>query len=160
MKTIRNAVFTSVAAGLLNCAIAIAKPVAPAELDAWSKPVSGLSGRMRVAQPKITTDQHFQLTLELANRGGTPLAVQSGNPHIFSVTVLGSEGKPMILRRGVLTQGALPWLASLAVLCQAGCPQEPATPVTRTRPRFRSERRSSWTVGRHRFPSTGASPRP
>lgn len=95
MKTIRNAVLASAFAGLLFCAIAIAKPVSPAKPDAWSKPVAQLSGRMRLAHSRITSDQHFPLTLELANRGDTPLAVQSGNPHMFSITVLGGAGKPI-----------------------------------------------------------------
>lgn len=34
------------------------------------------------------------LTLELANRGSAPLAVQCGNPHIFTVVLLDGVGKP------------------------------------------------------------------
>ncbi len=63
--------------------------------DVWSEPVASLSGRLRVSEPRITSDQYFQITLELANRGHSPLAVQSGNPHIFTVTLLDGAGKPV-----------------------------------------------------------------
>ena len=96
MKAIRNSVFVLVATGLFfYVATTFAKPVAPAKADTWSKPVAQLSGRMRVAQSRITTDQHFQITLELANRGSTSLAVQCGNPHIFSIAMLTQAGKPV-----------------------------------------------------------------
>ncbi|MCX5674803.1 MAG: hypothetical protein NTX87_07330, partial [Planctomycetota bacterium] len=90
----------------LFCILAVAGPLSPAKPDEWSKPVSQLSGRLRVAESRIATDQYFQLTLELANRGGTPLAVQCGNPHIFTITLLdgaGKQVKPTLVRADVLS---------------------------------------------------------
>jgi hypothetical protein len=91
MNIMRNAV--SIAA--LLCVSAVAAPLAPVTPDAWSEAVAGLAGRIRVAEPTITTEQHFCLTLELANRGNGSLAVQSGNPHIFTITLLDGAGKPV-----------------------------------------------------------------
>ncbi len=107
MRAIKNAVLVLGTAGMLLCALAGARPVEPLQKDAWSKPVSNLAGRLRIAKTRITTDEHFQLTLELSNRGNIPLAVQSGNPHIFSLTVLdgaGEEVKPTSIRIDVLSQ--------------------------------------------------------
>ena len=83
------------AAVTLTCILAFAKPLSPASPDAWSESASQLSGRLRVAESRITSDQHFQLTLELANRGSAPLAVQWGNPHIFTVALLDGAGNPV-----------------------------------------------------------------
>jgi hypothetical protein len=80
-------------AGALIWVLAAARPLSPTKPAAWSEPASHLSGRLRVAEPKITADQHFQLTLELANRGQIPLAVQSWNPHVFTITLLNGAGK-------------------------------------------------------------------
>ena len=119
MKLIRNAVFVAVAAGLLFCVMAVAKPVEPAKVNAWSKTVAQLSGRMRVAQPRITTDQHFQITLELANQGSTPVAVQCGDPHVFTITILdgaGKQVKPTLTRVDILSSpqwGVVPGKAYL-----------------------------------------------
>ena len=84
---------TALAIAAQFCISAVARPLAPAKPDVWSEPASLLAGRLRVAEKAITTDQYFRLTLELANQGHTPLAVQSGNPHIFTITLLDSAGK-------------------------------------------------------------------
>ena len=119
MKTIRNADLASVIPGLLFCVLAVAGLLPAVKIDAWSKPVLQLSGRLRVAELRITSDQHFQLTLEMANRGDTPLAVQCGNPHIFSITILdgaGKQVKPTSARIDVLSSpqwGVIPGRAYL-----------------------------------------------
>lgn len=89
----KPAILTSVMA--LVCAVTEAGPLPSAKPDAWSEPVAKLSGRLRLSEPKITTDQYLQINLELANRGHTPLAIQSGNPHIFTITLLDGAGKPV-----------------------------------------------------------------
>lgn len=72
----------------------------------WSKPVSGLAGRLRVSKSSITADGQFRLTLELANRGRSPLAVQCGDPICFTLTVLDAKGEKVeapIVRAEVLS---------------------------------------------------------
>ncbi len=62
----------------------------------WSKPAIGLNGRLVVARPRITTSEQFDLSLELRNHhygGGPWLAVQSGNPFLFNVSVTDANGK-------------------------------------------------------------------
>ena len=93
MRTHHKAGTASIVTGVLICAAADAGPLAPLRKDEWSKPVSSLAGRLRVAKTRISTDEYFQLTLELTNRGNMSLAVQCGNPHIFSITVFDTAGK-------------------------------------------------------------------
>ena len=93
MRTHHKAGTASIVTGVLICAAADAGPLAPQRKDEWSKPVSSLAGRLRVAKTRISTDEYFQLTLELTNRGNMSLAVQCGNPHIFSITVIDTAGK-------------------------------------------------------------------
>jgi hypothetical protein len=92
MTNTRNAALASAIAGLLFGVLAAAGPLAPVK-NAWSNPVSNLSGRLRVAKSAITTDEYFELALELSNSGNIPLAVQCHNPHIFRVTVFDAAGK-------------------------------------------------------------------
>jgi hypothetical protein len=89
----KTATLSSVAA--LVCILAVAGPLPHAKSDAWSEPAAQLSGRLRVNESRITADQYFEITLELTNRGHAPLAVQSGNPHIFTITLLDRAGKPV-----------------------------------------------------------------
>lgn len=91
MKTMKLAMSIAV----LVCVSAIAVSLSLLNPDEWSESVSGLAGRLRVAEATIATDQYFRVTLELANRGQAALAVQSGNPHIFTITLLDSTGKPV-----------------------------------------------------------------
>jgi hypothetical protein len=86
---------TALPIAALLCVSAVAAPLAPVTPDAWSEPVAGLAGRIRVAEQTITTEQYFCLTLELVNRAHAPLAVQSGNPHMFTITLLDGAGKPV-----------------------------------------------------------------
>ena len=106
MMNVTRKIVTASATAALVCIIAAAAPLPPVKPDAWSEAVSQLSGRLRIVEPKITADQYFHLTLELANRGTTPLAVQCGNPHVFTVTLLDGAGKqvgPTLVRADVLS---------------------------------------------------------
>ena len=121
MRISRKTIAGTMATVALFCALSVAAPLPPAKPDAWSEPVAKLSGRLRVSERKITSDQYFQITLELANRGHSPLAVQSGNPHIFTVTLLDGAGKPVkptSSRRDVLSSpqwGVIPCGAYLSI---------------------------------------------
>ncbi len=63
-------------------------PLEPVKKDAWSKPVSGLAGRLRVSEKTITPERPF-----LANRGNRSLAVQQGHPHLVTVIIRDSAGR-------------------------------------------------------------------
>jgi hypothetical protein len=91
----KTAILLSVVVALACAVTAVAEPLAPASPDSWSEPVNKLAGRLRVSESRITVDQHFQISLELANRGHIPLAVQCGNPHIITITLFDSAGKPV-----------------------------------------------------------------
>lgn len=112
---------TAVSIVALLCVSAVARPLAPLTPDAWSEPVSGLAGRIRVAESTVAADQYFRLTLELANRSHAPLAVQSGNPHVFTITLLDGAGKqvqPTSARTDVLSSpqwGVIPGGAYLGL---------------------------------------------
>ncbi len=61
--------------------------------DSLSKPVANLAGSLSVAQAQITTEEYFQIRLNLYNCGKEPLAVQVGDPFSFRITVLDAAGK-------------------------------------------------------------------
>ena len=92
-------------AGLLS-SMAIASPLAPCGTNVWSSSMSGISGRLCIAEQSISEDAFFTVALELRNDGAMPLAVQCANPHLFTAAVIDGAGKrvqPTLARHDVIS---------------------------------------------------------
>lgn len=78
--------------GGLCCGGAFGAPLAPLPKGAWSETVSNVAGRLRVEKATIAENEHFELTLELFNRGDSSLAVRTYYPFDFTASLRDSAG--------------------------------------------------------------------